>query len=106
MTSRHVAGRRSRAVICAWRNENRVRRAGLQPRLAPLKGALLDATSRTGPRAESQEPEAKNMASYQPVLTPHVREPNSFTLDAYVKQARGYEGLKKALTMKPGDVNV
>jgi len=29
------------------------------------------------------------MASYQPVLTNHVREPNSFTLDFYVKNARG-----------------
>src|ERR1044071_3004104 len=42
--------------------------------------------------------------AYQPVLTSHVNEPNSFTLDFYQKNARGYEGLRKALTMKPGDV--
>jgi NADH-quinone oxidoreductase subunit F len=36
----------------------------------------------------------------EPVLIPHVREPNSFTLDSYLKH-QGYEGLKKALTMTP-----
>ena len=44
------------------------------------------------------------MASFQPVLTNHVREPNSYTLDFYVKNARGYEGLRKALTLKPNDI--
>jgi NADH-quinone oxidoreductase subunit F len=44
------------------------------------------------------------MASFQPVLTNHVREPNSFTLDFYLKNARGYEGLRKALTLKPNDI--
>ena len=33
-----------------------------------------------------------------PLLTPHVREPNSFTLDFYL-QHDGYEGLRKALAM-------
>ena len=41
---------------------------------------------------------------YQPVLTDHVREPNSFTLDFYLKNGRGYEGLKKALTLEPNDI--
>ncbi len=36
----------------------------------------------------------------EPVLIPHVREPNSFTLDAYLTH-QGYDGLKKALTMTP-----
>jgi len=36
----------------------------------------------------------------EPVLIPHVREPNSFTLDSYLTH-QGYEGLKKALTMTP-----
>jgi NADH-quinone oxidoreductase subunit F len=36
----------------------------------------------------------------EPVLIPHVREPNSFTLDSYLKH-QGYDGLKKALTMTP-----
>jgi NADH-quinone oxidoreductase subunit F len=42
--------------------------------------------------------------AFQPVLTNHVREPNSFTLDFYLKNARGYEGLRKALTVKPADI--
>src|SRR5437870_11393410 len=35
-----------------------------------------------------------------PILIPHVREPNSFTLDSYL-QHEGYEGLKKALAVEP-----
>jgi len=42
--------------------------------------------------------------TFEPVLTNHVRQPNSFTLDFYHKNSRGYEGLRKALTMKPTDV--
>jgi NADH-quinone oxidoreductase subunit F len=42
--------------------------------------------------------------TYQPVLTSHVREPNAFTLDFYLKNLRGYEGLKKALTLQPNDI--
>src|SRR6187455_951773 len=42
--------------------------------------------------------------AYQPVLTSHVNDPNSYTLDFYVKNARGYEGLRKALTLKPNDI--
>src|SRR5512140_2613598 len=38
-----------------------------------------------------------------PVLTKYVREPNSFTLDFYLKH-EGYQGLKKALGMQPNDV--
>jgi NADH-quinone oxidoreductase subunit F len=37
------------------------------------------------------------------VLIPHVREPNSFTLDAYLKH-QGYEALRKALGMKPEEI--
>ena len=37
------------------------------------------------------------------ILTKYVREPNSYTLDFFLKH-EGYEGLKKSLTMKPGDV--
>ncbi len=32
------------------------------------------------------------------LLTQHVREPDSFTLDFYLRH-EGYEGLKKALTI-------
>ena len=33
--------------------------------------------------------------AYKPVLTSHVNEPNSYTLDFYMKNLRGYEGLRK-----------
>jgi len=39
----------------------------------------------------------------EPILTKYIREPNGHTLDFFVKH-QGYEGLKKALAMKPGDV--
>src|ERR1043165_1977415 len=42
--------------------------------------------------------------AYEPVLIPHVGEPQAFTLDTYLKQARGYEALKKALTQQPNDI--
>src|SRR5471032_631245 len=38
-----------------------------------------------------------------PLLTQHVREPNSFTLDFYL-QHQGYDGLRKALAMTPEQV--
>jgi NADH-quinone oxidoreductase subunit F len=42
--------------------------------------------------------------AFEPVLTSHVREPNCFTLDFYLQKLRGYEGLRKALTMQPNDL--
>ena len=36
----------------------------------------------------------------EPLLTKYVREPNSFTLDFYL-QHQGYDGLRKALALKP-----
>ena len=42
--------------------------------------------------------------AFEPVLTSHVREANSFTLDFYLQKLRGYEGLRKALTMQPNDL--
>jgi NADH-quinone oxidoreductase subunit F len=44
------------------------------------------------------------MAAYEPVLTKYINEPNAYTLDAYLKSQRGYEGLRKALTLKPNDI--
>src|SRR3977135_1416666 len=38
-----------------------------------------------------------------PVLTKHVREPNSFTLDFYLAH-EGYDGLKIALDKKPDEI--
>jgi NADH-quinone oxidoreductase subunit F len=42
--------------------------------------------------------------AYEPVLTKHIGDPNAYTLDAYLKNQRGYEGLRKALTLKPNDI--
>jgi NADH-quinone oxidoreductase subunit F len=42
--------------------------------------------------------------AFEPVLTNHVREKLSYTLDFYVANARGYEGLRKALSQKPNDI--
>jgi len=36
-----------------------------------------------------------------PLLTPHVREPRSYTLDFYLRQDGGYQALRKALGMTP-----
>jgi NADH-quinone oxidoreductase subunit F len=41
---------------------------------------------------------------FEPVLTNHVHEPNAFTLDFYLQNARGYEGLRKALTQQPNEI--
>src|SRR5437870_10822810 len=38
-----------------------------------------------------------------PVLTKYIKEPNSYTLDFFLKH-EGYAGLKKALGMQPNDV--
>jgi len=43
--------------------------------------------------------------AFEPVLTAHVREPNSFTLDFYLQHG-GYHALKTALTKKPETVPV
>ena len=40
------------------------------------------------------------MADMEPLLTRYVREPSSFTLDFYL-QHHGYDGLRKALALKP-----
>ena len=42
--------------------------------------------------------------AYEPVLTTHVGEPQSNTLDFYVTRQHGYQGLRKALTLKPNDI--
>src|SRR5512134_499431 len=39
----------------------------------------------------------------EPVLTKYVREPNSYTLDFFLKH-QGYEGLRKALGMQPNAI--
>src|SRR5262245_64900348 len=39
----------------------------------------------------------------EPLITAHVREPNAFTLDFYLRH-EGYEGLKKALAQTPDQI--
>src|SRR6187397_1232631 len=39
----------------------------------------------------------------EPLITPHIREHNGFSLDTYVKH-QGYEGLKKALAQTPDQI--
>jgi NADH-quinone oxidoreductase subunit F len=39
----------------------------------------------------------------EPIITKHVREPNSFTMDFYLQHG-GYEPLKKALTLTPDQI--
>ena len=38
--------------------------------------------------------------AYEPLLTSHVNQPNSYTLDFYLQRG-GYEGMRKALGMTP-----
>src|SRR6188474_3122949 len=40
----------------------------------------------------------------EPILTPLVREPGSYTLDFYLQRLEGYQGLRKALGMTPDQV--
>jgi NADH-quinone oxidoreductase subunit F len=42
--------------------------------------------------------------SYELVLTPRIDEPGSSTLDFYLRHRQGYQGLRKALTLAPGDI--
>ena len=42
--------------------------------------------------------------AYEPILTSYIDEPGSSTLDFYVQRRRGYEGLRKALTLGPNDI--
>jgi NADH-quinone oxidoreductase subunit F len=42
--------------------------------------------------------------AYEPVLTRHVGDANAFTLDSYLRNQRGYEGLRAALAVAPNDV--
>ena len=44
------------------------------------------------------------MPDYEPVLTKYAFTPNGFTLDHYLQNQQGYEGLKKALAMTPDQV--
>jgi NADH-quinone oxidoreductase subunit F len=41
---------------------------------------------------------------FAPVLTAHIRERDSHTLDFYLRHQHGYEALRTALTQSPGDI--
>ncbi len=42
--------------------------------------------------------------AYEPILTSYINEAGSSTLDFYVQRRRGYEGLRKGLTLAPNDI--
>ena len=46
----------------------------------------------------------KGMPDYEPVLTKYAFTPNGYTLDHYLKNQQGYEGLRKAVAMTPEQV--
>jgi NADH-quinone oxidoreductase subunit F len=43
------------------------------------------------------------MPPFEPVLTAHVKEPNSYTLDFYLQRG-GYQALRRALAMSPDEI--
>jgi NADH-quinone oxidoreductase subunit F len=43
------------------------------------------------------------MPAFEPVLTAHVKEPNSYTLDFYLQHG-GYQAMRKALAMGPDEI--
>ena len=46
----------------------------------------------------------KAMPDFEPVLTKYAFTPNGYTLDHYLKNQQGYEGLRKAVAMTPDQV--
>jgi NADH-quinone oxidoreductase subunit F len=56
-------------------------------------------------RSKTTTPVAsKAVPDYEPVLTKYAFTPDGHTLDHYVRNQQGYEGLKKAVTMTPDQV--
>ena len=45
-----------------------------------------------------------NDMAFEPILTTHCADRDGYTLDSYMKNQRGYEGRRKALTLKPSDI--
>ena len=72
-------------------------------------GADRLSSSGAGSRTQNPEPELeprtqnREPRTMEPILTKYVREPHAYTLDFYL-QHEGYEGLRKALAMKPEQV--
>jgi NADH-quinone oxidoreductase subunit F len=70
-----------------------------------INGCHLQVEQRDDWRGKTTTPvRPKSMPDYEPVLTKYAFTPNGFTLDHYLEHQRGYEGLKKALSMTPDAV--
>ncbi|HXG87821.1 MAG TPA: NADH-quinone oxidoreductase subunit NuoF [Vicinamibacterales bacterium] len=75
--------------------------------LTPLTGCHLAIEGRPESewKGKSTTPvKSKAMPDYEPVLTKYAFTPNGHTLDHYLKNQQGYEGLKKAVAMTPEQV--
>jgi NADH-quinone oxidoreductase subunit F len=73
--------------------------------LKGLNGCHLQVEHRDDWRGKTTTPAMpKAMPDYEPVLTKYAFTPNGFTLDHYLRNQQGYQGLKKALSMTPDAV--
>ena len=80
---------------------DRMKTEGLQA----LNGCHLQVEERRDWQGKTTTPvRPKAMPDYEPVLTKYAFTPGGFTLEHYLQHQRGYEGLKKALTMTPDAV--
>ena len=87
------ARRRSAAVISTSNTDTR------PPARTKRRGRQGRRPSREARNVRGVGPHA-HWKKMDPILTNYVREPNSFTLDFFLKH-QGYEGLRKALAMQP-----
>ena len=70
--------------------------------LKALSGCHLQVEQRSDYKGKTTTPaKCKANPNYEPVLTQHAFTPGGNTLDFYVKNMQGYDGLKKALKMAP-----
>ena len=73
--------------------------------LKALSGCHLDVETRTDAAGKSTVPvQPASVHGYEPVLTKYAFTPGGNTLEHYLANQQGYEGLKKALAMTPDQV--
>ena len=73
--------------------------------LEALNGCHLEVESRTDAAGKSTVPvQPASVNGYEPVLTRYAFTPGGATLEHYLANQQGYEGLKKALAMTPDQV--
>jgi NADH-quinone oxidoreductase subunit F len=73
--------------------------------LKALNGCHLQVELRSDWKGKTTTPvKPKAMPEYEPVLTQYAFTPNGYTLDHYLQNQQGYQGLKKALSMTPDAV--